>query len=213
MSTLTLTGISIAALTALMAGLIAFRADLTRARGGKILAFIALFLLPSVALWAGLSQHMEGSKTTRFCLSCHVMEDYGKSLYVDDKSYIPAAHFQNNRVPRDETCYTCHSDYTMFGGVTAKLRGLRHVYVQYLGTLPKPEDIKLYNAFNNRECLHCHTGARSFAEAAAHHRKPDMFTQISNNQLSCMSSKCHDTVHDVSTLSDAKFWKEGSPKP
>jgi cytochrome c-type protein NapC len=213
MSTITIIGILVAAATAILAALVAFRPGLTRAVGGKILAFIALFLLPSLALWAGFTQHMERSKSTQFCLSCHVMEDYGKSLYVDDKSYVPAAHFQNNRVPRDAACYTCHSDYTMFGGVNAKLRGLRHVYVQYLGTIPKPEDIKLYTAFNNRECLHCHAGARSFTEASPHLKNPDTLTLVTNNQLSCMSSRCHDTVHDVSTLGDATFWTEGSPQP
>ena len=139
----------VAGMTALLAGLIAFRADLTRVRGGKILAFIALFLLPALAISAGLSQQMEKSKSTQFCMSCHVMEDYGKSLHVDDKSYIPAAHYQNNRVPREQACYTCHSDYTMFGGVTAKMRGLRHVYIQYFGNIPKPEDIKLYGVSFN----------------------------------------------------------------
>jgi hypothetical protein len=28
------------------------------------------------------------------------------------------------------------------------------VYIQYLGKIPVPADIKLYTAFNNRECLH-----------------------------------------------------------
>jgi nitrate/TMAO reductase-like tetraheme cytochrome c subunit len=194
-------------LSALLAGLIAFRADLTRVPGGKVLAFIALFLLPVMAIAAGLSQQLERSKSTQFCLSCHVMEDYGKSLLVDDKSYIPAAHFQNNRVPRDQACYTCHSDYTMYGGLTAKMRGLRHVYIQYLGKIPKPADIELYTPFNNRECLHCHEGARSFTEASPHQKTPDMLQKVRDNSLSCMSSRCHDTIHDVDTLADAKLWK------
>jgi cytochrome c-type protein NapC len=194
-------------MAALLAGLIAFRADLTRVPGGKILAFLALFLLPVVAIAAGLSQQLERSKSTQFCLSCHVMEDYGKSLLVDDKGYIPAAHFQNNRVPRNQACYTCHSDYTMYGGVTAKMRGLRHVYIQYLGKIPKPAEVKLYTPFNNRECLHCHEGARSFMETSSHHKMPDMLQKVRDNSLSCMSSRCHDTVHDVDTLADAKFWK------
>jgi cytochrome c-type protein NapC len=160
------------------------------------------------AMAAGLSQQLEKSKSTQFCLSCHVMEDYGKSLHVDDKSYIPAAHYQNNRVPREQACYTCHSDYTMYGGVTAKMRGLRHVYIQYLGNIPKPEDIKLYTPFNNRECLHCHAGARSYMETSSHHKTPDMLQLAGENKLSCMSSRCHDTVHDVETLVDAKFWTE-----
>jgi len=35
-----------------------------------------------------------------------------------------------------------------------------------------------------------------------------MMRQIVSNQISCMTSKCHDTVHDVATLKDATFWKE-----
>ncbi len=188
--------------------LTASRTELTHTRHGKILAFLVLFLLPSMALWAGISEQMERSKSTAFCLSCHVMSDFGKSLYVDDRSYLPAAHFQNNRVARDQACYTCHTDYAIFGSVRAKLRGLRHVYVQYLGTIPKPENIRLYQPYNNRECLHCHEGARSFVEASAHKRRPEMLTEIASNALSCMSSNCHDIVHDVDTLGDVRFWKE-----
>ncbi len=193
--------------TILIALLVVVRADLTRAAGGKILAFLALFLLPSLAVWAGFSNQMERATSTQFCLSCHVMEDYGKSLYVDDKGYVPAAHFQNNRIPRTQACYTCHTNYTMFGTVNDKWRGLHHVYVQYLGKIPKPEDIKLYEPFNNRECLHCHAGSRSFEESTSHNKTPDMLQQIAANQLSCTSSHCHDTVHDVDTLKDVTFWK------
>jgi hypothetical protein len=73
------------------------------------------------------------------------MEKYGQSLHVDDASYIPAAHFQNNRVPRDKACYTCHTDYTLYGGFKSKLRGLRHLQVQYLGKIPGK--IELYSAY------------------------------------------------------------------
>jgi cytochrome c-type protein NapC len=134
------------------------------------------------------------------------MEDYGKSLHVDDKSYIPAAHYQNNRVPRDQACYTCHSDYTMYGGLTAKIRGLRHVYIQYLGNIPKPEDIKLYTPFNNRECLHCHLGSRSFEEGATHNMEPETLPKVKANELGCTSTGCHEMVHNVSGLKDATFW-------
>jgi len=200
--------VMIAAISVLLAILVALRTDITRVRDGRILAFVALFLLPSLALWAGASEHMDRAKTTEFCLSCHVMEDYGRSLYVDDKGYLPAAHFQNNRIPRDRACYTCHTNYTMFGGAKDKWRGLHHVYVQYLGTIPKTGEIKLYVPFNNRECLHCHAGSRSYLETSAHQKSPDLLQKVSNNELSCMSSRCHDTSHDVATLADATFWKE-----
>jgi cytochrome c-type protein NapC len=194
-------------ITIILAALVSFRADLTRARGGKILAFIALFLLPSLALLMGFSRQMEGSHSTQFCLSCHVMADYGRSLYMDDERYLAAAHFENGQVPHDQACYTCHTNYTMFGGIRDKWRGLRHVYMAYLGKVPKPEQIKLYQPFNNRECLHCHAHARSYLDTKSHHEKPDTLPLVSANKLSCMSSDCHDVVHDVADLKGATFWK------
>jgi nitrate/TMAO reductase-like tetraheme cytochrome c subunit len=196
-----------ALVTAALAVLVAVRGDLTRARGGRILAFLALFLLPALSLYAGFSAQMERAQTTRFCLSCHVMEAFGRSLFVDDPSYIPATHFQNNLVSRDRACYTCHTDYAMFGGLRAKLRGLRHLYVQYLGHIPAPDRIRLYEPYNNRECLHCHGGARKFEQLAAHSRKPQMLGDIKAGRISCLSSRCHDTIHDIGSLADATFWK------
>ena len=196
------TGITLA-----LAILVALRAELTRARGGKVLAFLAIFILPIMAVWVGYSKHMSQAETTRFCLSCHVMHDFGRSLYVDDPSYIPAKHFQDNLVPRERACYTCHTDYTMFGPVNAKLRGLHHLYVEYFGKIPQPADIRLYTPFNNRECLHCHAGMRAFIEEAKHSKTPDMMSRITSNQISCMTKGCHDVVHNVSSLKDATFWK------
>lgn len=187
--------------------LIAMRPELTVARGGKIFAFVALCILPGLSVWAGFNAQLERSTSTQFCLSCHVMADFGKSLYIDDKSFIPAVHFQNNFVPRDHACFTCHTDYTMFGDYKAKWRGVHHVLVQYFGTIPKPQDIKLYTPFNNRECLHCHAGARSYEEASPHQKTPDMLARMGSNQLSCMSSNCHEFVHDVGDIGSATFWK------
>jgi cytochrome c-type protein NapC len=204
-STIVSVFIAITAATALLVG---FRARWTRSREGKILAFVALCVLPVASMWGGFSEQMERAESTQFCLSCHVMTDFGQSLRVDDPSYIPAAHFQNNRVPRESACYTCHTDYAMFGTFTAKLRGLRHLQVEYFGTIPKPEEIKLYTPYNNRECLHCHLGARHFEEASGHHKTPDLLQSVKSGQKSCLSSGCHDIVHEVGSLKDAAFWKE-----
>ena len=139
-------------------------------------------------------------------MSCHVMTDYGKSLRINDSSFVPASHFQNHRIPVDEACFTCHTDYTMYGDITAKLRGLRHVYVYYLGNVPKPEEIKLYRPYNNRECLHCHEGARTFEEGALHSADPSIMAAIKSNETSCMTSGCHEHVHEVAKLPEMKFW-------
>jgi len=193
-------------ITAVLIAIIVGRPSITVSAAGKMLAFVAFCVLPVVCGSMAASTHIERSKQTKFCLSCHIMEPYGKSLYVDDPSYIPAAHFQNHRVPPDEACYTCHTDYGLYGGVRAKLGGLRHIYIQYFGTPPRPEDIQLYKPYNNRECLHCHAGARSFEGNAVHTAMRD---QLISNEMSCISSGCHDTVHNVKEQSKLKFWTPG----
>lgn len=187
--------------SAVLVALIAVRPSITASREGKMLAFLAFFILPTLCVSWGATEHIDRSKQTKFCLSCHVMEAYGKSLYVDDASYVAAAHFQNHRIPVDEACYTCHTDYALYGGFRAKIRGLRHIYVQYFGTIPKP--IKLYNPYNNRECLHCHLGARSFQSNEIH---TAILDSLKSNQTSCMTSGCHDRIHNVESLSKVKFW-------
>ena len=198
--------VALALLSAVLVAVVTFRPGLTLTRGGKILAFLVLFLLPVFVLAMGVDNQIERSKSTSFCLSCHVMEPFGQSLHADDPAYLAAAHFQNHRVPAAEACYTCHTDYTMFGTLHSKLRGLRHVYIYYLTTPPVPEKIKLYSAYNNRECLHCHEGARSFESGAVHNSDPDLLPAIKANKKSCISSGCHDVVHNVSTLNNVKFW-------
>jgi cytochrome c-type protein NapC len=187
--------------TIVLVARIAFRPSLTATLGGKQLAFVVLFLMPVAVAAIGAEEHMERSKQTDFCLSCHIMEPYGRSLYIDDPMYVPAAHFQNARIPRDEACYTCHTNYVMYGGIRAKIRGMRHVYMQYLGYAAPP--LHLYNPYNNRECLHCHAGTRSFEEGAVH---GPLMESIKSNELSCLSSGCHDKVHPVAHLSELKFW-------
>jgi cytochrome c-type protein NapC len=197
--------------SALLAAVLVLRPAITVHPGGKILAFGVLFFLPLFCLTAGMNNEMERSKSTSFCLSCHIMEPYGKSLRIDDPGYLAAAHYQNHRVPADEACYTCHTNYAMFGTFKAKLGGLRHLYVHYLKTEPRPQDIQLHEPYNNRECLHCHLGARSFEQGAVHNADPDTLPAVKANKLSCVSSGCHDVVHNVGTLDKVKFWTEEKP--
>jgi cytochrome c-type protein NapC len=196
--------------SALLAGALVLRPAITGSTSGKILAFGVLFFLPLFCLLAGMDSELQRSESTAFCLSCHVMEPFGKSLHVDDPTYLAAAHYQNHRVPADQACYTCHTNYAMFGTFKAKLDGLHHVYIHYLRTEPRPQDIKLHEPYNNRECLHCHLGARSFEQGAVHNADPATLPAIKANTLSCVSSGCHDVVHNVGTLDKMKFWNGGS---
>jgi cytochrome c-type protein NapC len=181
--------------------LLVWRPSLTGAPGGKALAFLAFFLLPVGVTALGLSAHVEKAKTTDFCLSCHEMAPYGESLRIDDSAYVPASHFQNRRIPREQACYTCHTTYTMFGGVEAKLQGLRHLYVHYLGEVPKK--IELYKPYSNRECLHCHAGARAFESSDLH---KEIRADLTGGQTSCL--ECHDSIHDAARVGELAKWEE-----
>src|SRR4029077_8996619 len=87
--------------SAALIGVLVARPGITATRGGKILAFLVLFFLPILCGAMGVSSEMERTKPATFCLSCHTMEAYGKSFHVDDPGHLPAAHFQNHRVPPD----------------------------------------------------------------------------------------------------------------
>ena len=71
----------------------------------------------------------------------------------------------------------------------------------YIGGIP--EKIELSQPYQNRECLHCHAGARSYEESDGH---ADDLADIASGKTSCL--ECHETVHDTESLADAKFWTE-----
>lgn len=190
------------------------------APGGPTFAFVVLIALPAVAVLMGVSAHVERSRQTTFCTSCHVMERHGRSLHVDDATLLAASHYQGGRIPRDSACFTCHTTYTMYGDFNAKLRGLKHVWVNYLGKVPAK--FKLYEPYHNRECLHCHEGTRRYMAAQTHQDegadkdgkgagKESKFEQMRKNQLSCVSSDCHGSVHAADEVDSLPLWDPTKP--
>ena len=178
------------------------RPGLIAVAGGRLLVFLAVLALPVIAFSLGLGQHVERSKRTAFCVSCHVMEPYGQSLDIDSPDHLPAQHFQNARVDKDLACFVCHTNYTMYGDLQAKMTGLKHVWVNYLGTVP--DELTLYRPYQNRECLHCHAEARFFEESDLHR---DIRPELESNDISCL--ECHDLVHDVGELATLDMWEGG----
>lgn len=200
------TGILIAliVLAVVLAFFFLIRPAVTASPREKILAFIALFILPVLCVGGGMYTHMQRSEQTRFCISCHAMAPYGRSLYVDNPNYIPATHFQNHRIPVETACYACHADYTIYGPLKDKLLGVTRIYMQYVST--PPTTIHIRGGYSNLQCLHCHAGARNFEANPVHQAIMD---SLKSNQISCISSGCHDTVHNVAELSRMKFWRLG----
>ncbi len=167
--------------------------------GGKMLAFLALFVLPGLLLLGGASRHYEQAKTTEFCLSCHIIQPYGESLHIDDAHFLPAAHYQNKRIPVDRACYTCHTNYTLFGDLDDKIRGVRHVWHNLWGSASDP--IELYEPYENRACLKCHQGARSYEEQAAH---SPFRADLLEGAKSCLM--CHNLIHEIAKLDRFQRW-------
>ena len=166
--------------------------------GGRVLAFLAILAMPVAAFSVGLGEHIEQSKQTEFCVSCHVMEPYGRSLMIDSADHLPAQYFQNARVDSELACFVCHTNYTMFGDLQAKVTGIKHVWVNYLGTIP--DELTLYQPYQNRECLYCHGEARFFNEGLHGGMRPE----LDSNEISCL--KCHTLVHDVDQLDALDLW-------
>ncbi|HVS65235.1 MAG TPA: NapC/NirT family cytochrome c [Thermoanaerobaculia bacterium] len=161
-----------------------------RTIAGRAMPFLGLFLLPMLLTAGGASYHLEQSKSTEFCLTCHVMEPYGASLTAEDSELLPAVHFQNRLIDGDHACFTCHTTYAMYGDLKAKWSGVRHMLVYYFGTAEYP--IELYEPYRNRECLHCHAGAKSYEENELH---AEMQAELLAEETSCLD--CHGPVHDI----------------
>jgi hypothetical protein len=201
------------ALSMALALALAVRPRLALSSAGRSFAFVALLVLPVIAALLGAQHHVETSKQTTFCTSCHVMTLHGRSLLVDDDSILVASHYQGGRIPRETACFSCHTTYTMFGDFRAKLRGLRHVWVNYVKGPPKETEIHLYAPYHNRECLHCHEGARRFESGKVHRLESGRMEKIRRNELSCIAKGCHDVVHETGGLEGLSEWRPPTDDP
>lgn len=178
--------------------------DLISQRSLRLLLFVVMFIAPVGTTVGGLAYSVNASSQTSFCISCHEMHNHGKSLQIDDSEVLAAVHVQNRTVPTDRSCYTCHTDYAMFGDFKAKLNGIKHLWVHYLGEIP--EKLELYQPYSNANCLHCHDQARSFLEAKGHGGERAPFDDLRSGTVSCLTSGCHDVGHAIDDLADADFW-------
>jgi cytochrome c-type protein NapC len=169
-------------------------------RWGRIVLLAGLLVLPLLISSANLHAGLHESSQTRFCLSCHEMQRHGMSLFADNRQALAAVHYQNRLIDRDETCYQCHKDYALFGDLKAKLNGLRHVWVHYIGKIP--EEPALYQPYKSANCLHCHDDARRFVEAPAH--RP-VLEALYRGQASCLG--CHTVAHDMKKVDAHQLWQ------
>jgi cytochrome c-type protein NapC len=167
---------------------------------GRLVLLVGLVALPLLLSAGNISYGVRESSTTRFCLSCHEMQRHGKSLFADNRRALAAVHYQGRLVERETVCYSCHKDYALFGDVTAKLNGLRHVWAHYVAGVP--EKIELYHPYPNSNCLHCHDDARRFLEGPAH---VPIMNDLTAGKTSCLS--CHRVAHDMAKVDAGELWQ------
>jgi cytochrome c-type protein NapC len=132
---------------------------------GRMTKVMLLFGLGIMPLGVALTGNIAGFEYTLkrdFCGSCHVMLPYTEDAADPSSTSLAAIHSRNYSFGK-ESCYTCHADYQMFGAMTTKVNGLKHMlyYVtEYANTGPYGEGgkpIHMYKAFDNAMCTRCHS--------------------------------------------------------
>jgi len=164
---------------------------------GVAMILSVLYVIPVTAV------NVERMTNVNFCLQCHSMEPYGRGLKLDDNEILSAVHYQNNYVPHQKACYTCHTDYTMFGPIKAKIGGLKHLWVHYTGQTPKK--LKLYKPYDSKNCLVCHQGVKM--QKVDQHKAEGRLAKVMTGEIGCNTKGCHDIAHAYD-FEDASYVKD-----
>jgi cytochrome c-type protein NapC len=119
----------------------------------------------------------------------------------DPNSTTRAARHARNDMFGKENCYACHADYGMFGTITTKLGGLRHVYEYSFNYRNMPvkqflEEIEIRKPFPNSTCMHCHSTQNPGWSKIGDHAST--LERLRAGTLSCASEGCHGPAHPFS---------------
>jgi cytochrome c nitrite reductase small subunit len=158
----------------------------------KELLILPLVVLPLAIVFFGYSYGIESSKSIESCGSCHVMKPYLADLRDPASDTLAAVHYKNRYI-HEHHCYTCHTDYGMFGTVQAKMAGLGHVRRHLTGAYTLP--LKISQPYSNLRCLACHGASQKFLKSEGH-PKEDM-PKLVSGENSCL--ECHGPAHPTVT--------------
>lgn len=164
----------------------------------KLFLLLGLGVLPITSAVAGNVEGYERTKERSFCGSCHVMGPYTDDAR-DPKSLSLASRHSRNPMFGNESCYTCHADYGMFGTVTTKLGGMRHVWEYYgngyhaMSLDEAKTKIHLRRPMSNDTCMQCHTTTAEIWGRQKEHQAA--LEDVRSGRVSCASSGCHGYAH------------------
>lgn len=198
----TLLRISVLALAVLAIAIVGYYTIIRGIRptdtGTRLALMMGFVVLSPLVYFLNAGLAIQGSKPVEFCNSCHVMNRYVEDLQNPDSDRLAAQHYQFRWIS-DHQCYTCHSDYGLFGGVQAKLAGLRHYVKYYITGYEQP--IKILGTYDNKRCLHCHGPVAAYRDVAEHKKNA---SAIATSEMSCLGSNCHVRPHpDAVKATDA----------
>ena len=156
----------------------------------KALLFGGIVILPAMVAFLATVHGMQQSMTVEACGHCHVMQGHLDDLRNPKSDSLAAVHYKNRYIATNH-CYTCHSDYGMYGTMSAKLEGLGHTVRNLTGNYELP--LKIRHPYSNVRCLSCHGGAANFV---AKHDK-DQLANLLSGKDSCLD--CHGPAHTPET--------------
>jgi cytochrome c-type protein NapC len=169
----------------------------------KVMLLIGLGVMPIAVALTGNISGFEYTLNRQFCGSCHVMLPYTEDA-ADPRSNSLAAIHSRNVSFGEESCYNCHADYQMFGTMTTKLNGLRHLFMyitEYANTGPygeprpgqKVPPIHMYKPFNNGMCTRCHSTTAPNWMAKEDHA--GMLDDIRKGEAKCIDCHSGEKIH------------------
>jgi cytochrome c nitrite reductase small subunit len=184
------------ALSLLALGLVGYYTLLRRSQplepATRLMLMIGFLVLSPLAYAINFGLAISGAKPVAFCNSCHVMNAYVEDLQNPDSEHLASLHYQSRWIAEHQ-CYTCHSDYGLFGGVEAKLAGLRHIWFYYVAGYELP--LKIRGTYDNQRCLFCHGPVKAYQEVPEHEKNA---AAIASSGKSCVDGNCHVSPHPKS---------------
>jgi cytochrome c-type protein NapC len=162
----------------------------------KVLLLFGLGVMPLAVALTGNIAGFEYTLTRQFCSSCHVMLPYSEDAADPSSTSLAAVHSRNHLFG-EESCYTCHADYQLFGAMTTKVNGLRHLFAyvtEYANTGPYGEGgppIHMYKPFQNTMCTRCHSLSTPSWLGQEEHQ--GMIEDIRAGDAKCID--CHTEIH------------------
>jgi nitrate/TMAO reductase-like tetraheme cytochrome c subunit len=150
-------------------------------------AVLILGVLPILWVVGALAYADSATKATSFCLKCHEMAAYGESVTTSSPT-VPATHYRNEWIERETACYVCHTSPGVSGYAVAKMKGLRDVFVHFVGDVP--DEIRLDTPYDTAICLSCHGQDEAFLELASHR---ELVETPPSGEVACAG--CHAVAH------------------